>query len=97
MSPLLSGFIGLASGLIIAVVGKAIDIWQRGRVRELDIARLVGEVHAHGEDFAARLRAIEQRVEGYDARLSSMNSKLDSVMLHIGCGEDEGRRTARGR
>lgn len=73
----LSWGFGLLAGIVVALVGKAIDIWQRGRVRELDIAALVGELRAGFAGLQLRQQVVERRLEKLSERINAMSRRID--------------------
>lgn len=68
---LVSWLLGLAAGLIVAIVGKTVDYWGRARARELDIAALVGELRAGFAGLSGRISGIERRMSSLEDWLAA--------------------------
>jgi len=73
----LSWGFGLLAGVVVALIGKGVDIWQRGRVRELDIAALVGELRAGFAGLQLRQQVVERRLDKLSERINEMSRRID--------------------
>lgn len=86
MSPeLSSGLIGLGSGLVIVLAGKALDLLRSVRSRELDIATLVGElrtgvasIRTDVRETRAEVAKQSDRVDRLGVRIGELASAVDS-------------------
>ena len=77
----MSWVLGLAAGLVVAIVGKTIDYWGRVRARELDIAALIGELRAGFAGLSGRIAGIEHRMSSLEDWLATHTEQERRIVM----------------